>query len=385
MKSRPWNSISLLVLALLVMGSRPECDGRQSTLTCVDMDVTVAPGECVDITNPCDPTGEWSRVDGFRLCDAPSGIFVRTNRSRDGTTRQICATANVASLDSVQATYIYSVARDFGEGTISISTTTTAGVLAVTVSASQSLVNAGDVVDLTAVVSGGSPPYFYAWSSDPVGQITTANSVVPNPVVNPTVNARYSLLVTDGDVHEATDEVSIAVILAASIPTVVDTLDPGQSVQLLCQAEGGDGNYSFSWTPAVTLDDPAVANPIATPAVTTTYVCTLSDGAGASDMASIEVPVRGTTPGLGACFITSPGNPRPAIVISFDATCSAGTISEYHWWFYSDPDVAPPDVTTTNPVTLMPFDLPGTYPVTLEVVEQGTAATARVSHDIVVQ
>ncbi len=77
MKMR-WNlygTIALLFLAFLMMGYRSACDIRQPTLTCGDMSINISPGECVDITNPCDASGDFSRVDGFRLCDAPDGIL----------------------------------------------------------------------------------------------------------------------------------------------------------------------------------------------------------------------------------------------------------------------------------------------------------------------
>lgn len=52
----------------------------------------------------------------------------------------------------------------------------------------------------------------------------------------------------------------------------------GESTQLSVTATGGSGNYTFSWEPAETLDDPTVANPVATPTDHTTYKVTVSDG-----------------------------------------------------------------------------------------------------------
>ena len=114
--------VTLVVFGLFTMvfclGNRPDCDRRQPNITCNDFAVTVSPGQCVDISNPCDPSGDFDRVDGFRLCDAPAGIFVRTNRSRTGSTRQICAALDVAPLVNETAGFIYATPGKFGEGTV---------------------------------------------------------------------------------------------------------------------------------------------------------------------------------------------------------------------------------------------------------------------------
>jgi len=66
-------------------------------------------------------------------------------------------------------------------------------------------------------------------------------------------------------------------------------IDPGASAQLQAMAMGGDGAYLWDWTPADTLDDAAIDNPLATPANATTYTVTVTDGA--DEMASDDVSV----------------------------------------------------------------------------------------------
>lgn len=56
------------------------------------------------------------------------------------------------------------------------------------------------------------------------------------------------------------------------------TLCDGNSAQLYANAVGGTGTYTYSWTPAVGLNNPTVPNPIASPEATTTYSVTVSDG-----------------------------------------------------------------------------------------------------------
>ena len=53
----------------------------------------------------------------------------------------------------------------------------------------------------------------------------------------------------------------------------------GESTTLHAQPSGGTGNYTYSWTPAITLNNANIQNPVATPPVgTTVYTCTVSDG-----------------------------------------------------------------------------------------------------------
>lgn len=61
--------------------------------------------------------------------------------------------------------------------------------------------------------------------------------------------------------------------------TADDTeLCQGESTTLHALPTGGSGNYSYSWTPASSLNDAASQNPVATPPVgTTTYTCHITD------------------------------------------------------------------------------------------------------------
>lgn len=56
------------------------------------------------------------------------------------------------------------------------------------------------------------------------------------------------------------------------------TLCAGNSVQLYANAVGGTGNYTYNWTPAAGLNNPASPNPIASPEETTLYTVMVSDG-----------------------------------------------------------------------------------------------------------
>lgn len=65
----------------------------------------------------------------------------------------------------------------------------------------------------------------------------------------------------------------------------------GGSATLTATASGGDGNYSYAWSPVSTLDDDDVATVTATPPVATTYAVALSDGEGnaAGDQVTVHI------------------------------------------------------------------------------------------------
>ena len=68
---------AMIVLAVFCLGNRPACDNRRPDISCdTDIPVNVLPGTCVAVDNPCESSGAWSRVDGLRLCDEPSGLFL---------------------------------------------------------------------------------------------------------------------------------------------------------------------------------------------------------------------------------------------------------------------------------------------------------------------
>jgi hypothetical protein len=65
----------------------------------------------------------------------------------------------------------------------------------------------------------------------------------------------------------------------------------GESVQLDANASGGDGNYSYSWTPSSGLSCTDCLSPIASPSVSTTYIFMVEDGLGEQGSDSLTVTV----------------------------------------------------------------------------------------------
>ncbi|MHC1706320.1 MAG: hypothetical protein AB9842_02230 [Bacteroidales bacterium] len=69
------------------------------------------------------------------------------------------------------------------------------------------------------------------------------------------------------------------------------SINEGQAAQLECAVSSGAAPYSFSWSPPTGLSDPAIANPIASPSVTTSYIVSVTDANTCSNSDTIVVTV----------------------------------------------------------------------------------------------
>ena len=79
------------------------------------------------------------------------------------------------------------------------------------------------------------------------------------------------------------------VVMVAAEPEVIEE---GSSSQLVATVTGGDGEYTYLWEPAETLDDPNISNPVATPTEPETiYRVTVTDGQGNVESAELKVVI----------------------------------------------------------------------------------------------
>lgn len=140
--------------------------------------------------------------------------------------------------------------------------------------------NGGDdgTIDLTVI--GGTAPYSYLWS----------NGSTSEDLSGLTAGA-YSVLVTDANAcilgnSTTLEEPDPVNAYAGEDALVYYGYDPMASTQL--QASGG---IYYSWSPTTGLNDPTVANPIASPTETTTYTVTVTDqdGCANTDVVTVEV------------------------------------------------------------------------------------------------
>lgn len=113
------------------------------------------------------------------------------------------------------------------------------------------------------------------------------NQNISNPLVWPDVTTTYAVTVTDTNVCVAVDSMIVDVFRITVSPDT--SLCEGDSVQLLAN---GPGAVSYSWSPAIGLSDPNIANPLASPTATTVYTVTVTDGNGCTDQGTVTVTVN---------------------------------------------------------------------------------------------
>ncbi len=158
----------------------------------------------------------------------------------------------------------------------------------------------------------------YSWS--PAAGLSCTDC--PNPLANPGVTTTYTITVNAGGLCSAQDEVIVTVTdqLQAQVSPAADLCE-GRGVQLIA---GGGTNYV--WSPATGLSNPSIANPVASPAVSTTY--TVSVSSPGSGCASVNLTVTVTI------------RPLPVVDAGEDVTIEAsssvqlnvtGTGTNYVW------------------------------------------------------
>ncbi len=138
---------------------------------------------------------------------------------------------------------------------------------------------------------GGNSPYTYAWSN--AGSLS--NAAASNPLACPSATSTFSVTVTDSRGCSATDAIVVTVN-----PTPVTSAGPDTTVCIGStitiggspSASGGTPGYSYSWQPTTGLSLPNVANPLASPAVVTTYQLIVIDSKGCSTLDEVTVTPR---------------------------------------------------------------------------------------------
>lgn len=110
----------------------------------------------------------------------------------------------------------------------------------------------------------------YSWT--PTTGLSASN--INNPIVSLSNTQTYTLHVTDINGCTNSDTITVNVTpLPVANPGVNAAVCPGGTTTL-----NGAGGTSFVWSPATGLNNANIANPTCTPAVTTTYTLTVSNG-----------------------------------------------------------------------------------------------------------
>ncbi len=182
----------------------------------------------------------------------------------------------------------------------------------------------GTSASITDATASGTMPLTYSWT--PAGLLL--DPTVLNPItVNLLATTTFTLTVTDANGCDSLDQVVIIVEgedLAVNPDAVPDAICSGDTAMLYAHASGGTGNYTYSWTSDPSGFTSTEADPLVTPAVTTTYTVTVDDGLNtASGTVTVTVhplPVVTCPPDLLVCIDFDP-------VVLSGATPAGGTYS----------------------------------------------------------
>jgi gliding motility-associated-like protein len=132
------------------------------------------------------------------------------------------------------------------------------------------------------------------------------NPAIANPQACPQMTTTYSVTVTDANSCVNSDQMTVTVYPPLQVVASPNaSICPGGNAALSATGSGGDGGpYIYAWSPAAGLSSAIIANPTASPVVTTTYVVTVSDACGSPVSTAtvvitvLPLPVISVTPSV---------------------------------------------------------------------------------------
>src|SRR2546422_1214190 len=210
--------------------------------------------------------------------------------------------------------------------------------LSVSMSASPASPSVGQQVTFTASVSGGLPPYSYAWkfgdgatgTGNPATHIYTAQGSYPL-VLNVTDSANKFVV--------ASQTVSVAAVLSADFTTSASPT-AGSPASFTATVSGGTTPYSYNWN----FGDGTAAG-TSNPALHTysipgnyTVVLTVKDANVKTATASHIVNIRPAS--LAVDFTFTPASPSVGQSVNFTATATGGTVPYTFTWAFGDGSTA---------------------------------------------
>ncbi len=194
-----------------------------------------------------------------------------------------CASPEVSGLPTGFYTYIAALTTPLCTQYDTININVIPGESPQYIIADDQVICAGSTVNLGGATQAGT---FYTWASDPMGFASNQ----PNPAVAPDSTIKYYLIAQNSSCPlPVLDSVTITVFQSPVLAVQGDTtICQGQTVTL--GSTTPEAGITYQWTPPDGLDDPAAANPQATPEQTTVYTLTASNP-GCTEIREVEINV----------------------------------------------------------------------------------------------
>lgn len=160
----------------------------------------------------------------------------------------------------------------------------------------------GSTLQLGELTIGGVAPIQYKWSPGK----NLSDSTVMLPIARPTANTMYIVTATDANNCISIDTINVKVVPAVTVKTINDvSICPGDTVQLEATPAAGTPPYRYDWTPAFTISNDKIPNPIVVPPFTTVYTVRIIDVNGCISRDTVVVAVKPAAP---EAKITRQGN-----------------------------------------------------------------------------
>jgi gliding motility-associated-like protein len=175
--------------------------------------------------------------------------------------------ANPLASPTVTTTYEVTVSSGSCSGKKSVTITVKDAPL---LTATGGTICPGDSVQLTVTDANAATGIMYSWSP----ATNLSNPVIANPYAHPTATTTY--MVTGSNASGCRSTATATVTISNNLIPVVSA-DTGICTGAHAQLKASGGS-AFSWSPSTGLSNPAIANPVANPSVTTTYQVVVSSG-----------------------------------------------------------------------------------------------------------
>jgi hypothetical protein len=197
----------------------------------------------------------------------------------------ITGSVNVATAGTYTITY--TVTDGCGNTATQTRTVTVTPALVVSAGADAIICNSGNA-QLNATESTGATIATYQWS--PAAGLS--DPAIANPVASPGATTTYTVVLTDQNGCTGSDNVQISVGAAVANAGADKSICAGGNTTLQGDQSTGNGTLTYSWSPVAGLSNATIANPVATPSVTTVYTLTVTDAAGCSSTDQVTITVN---------------------------------------------------------------------------------------------
>jgi len=216
--------------------------------------------------------------------------------------------SNPVASPNVSTTYTVAVTDSVGHVGIDTVTVQVSTPLAVNAGPDRAAL-ANQPVSLFVEVSGGEPPYTFAWSPS----LTPGNAITQAFTARVSQTTSFNVTATDAAGRTAGDTVVVQVIEPLRVDAGVDvTIVAGETATLSAAVSGGLPPYSYSWRAGSGATQSASAQFQVAPVRHTTYTVTVNDASGQRSDDSVLVQL---------------GDPFSAIITATPAAIARGDSS----------------------------------------------------------